>query len=335
AVVMDTETGAVVARVPLSEDTSSVTFSPDGSRAIFFSDSYARVAYEVQTSDYALTRSLTTTTSNYFGRLAYAPKGGDLYATVYAQDSPPYSRNAKVSLIRIGDGEANAQTGIEASGIETFVISPDGSKGFILHNETDGSYEMTIDVIDMSVPKVRNSFKLIGTELPSGANDFVLNRDGSELYIHLSEKADTISVIDTQTGERVRELKGMPTDHWAYLSGGKLVGDSLLFTDWKPMDENGIHTNPELFWTTARGHVKADAGIAYAVEANGKGYAVNQDGTQLFKLDSNTHIRERITISHPERIKGASAGNNLTVFGLSASPDGKRLIMFLGFEDGC
>src|SRR5947209_13909312 len=134
AVVMDAETGAVVARVPLSEDTNSVTFLPNGSHAIFFSDSYARVAYEVQTSDYSLTRSLTSTASNYFGRLsyAYAPKGNSLYATVYVQDSPPYSRNAKVSLIRIGDGTANTQTGISASGIETFVISPDGSKGLLL-----------------------------------------------------------------------------------------------------------------------------------------------------------------------------------------------------------
>ena len=334
AVVMDAETGEVVARVPLSEDTNSVTFSPDGSHAIFFSDAYARVAYEVQTSDYTLTRSLTTTTSNYFGHLAYAPAGGGLYATAYAQDSPPYSRNAKVSLIRIGNGAANAQTGITASGIETFVFSPDGSKGFILHKETDGSYEMTVDVIDMAASKVSNSFKLIGTELPSGANDFALNRDGSELYVRLSEKADTVSVIETQTGQRVRELKGVPIDHWAYLYESGLVGDSLLYMDWKS-NEDEMHTSPVMFWATARGHMKADAGIAYAVEANGKGYAINQNGTQLFKLDSNNHIRERITISRPERFKGASMGNDLTVFGLSASLDGKRLIMFLGFEHGC
>jgi len=96
-----------------------------------------------------------------------------------------------------------------------------------------------------------------------------------------------------------------------------------------------MHTSPVMFWATAHGHMKADVGIAYAVEANGKGYAINQDGTQLFKLDKDNHIRERITISRPERFKGASMGNDLTVFGLSASPDGKRLIMFLGIEHGC
>ena len=40
-------------------------------------------------------------------------------------------------------------------------------------------------------------------------------------------------MIETQTGQRVRELKGVPIDHWAYLYESGLVGDSLLYMDWK------------------------------------------------------------------------------------------------------
>ncbi len=237
-------------------------------------------------------------------------------------------------MIRIGDNEANAQTGIGVSGEDTFITSPDGSKGFILHKKDGDSYEMTVDVIDMVAAKVRNNFKLIGTDLPSGASDFVLNQDGSELYVRLSEKADSISVIDTRTGQRVRELKDPLADDSSPAYPIGLVSGSLLLADW--FDKNGeAYASPKMFWLTDGGYTKADAGIAYAVEANGKGYAINENGTQLFKLDSHNRIRERITISRPERFKGAGMGNGLTVFGLKASPDGKRLIMFLGFEHGC
>jgi hypothetical protein len=71
------------------------------------------------------------------------------------------------------------------------------------------------------------------------------------------------------------------------------------------------------------------------VEAAGKRFAVNQDGTRLYKLDTNNRIQKRFVIERPERLKDADNGNGLSVFGLSASPDGKHLILFVGMEHGC
>ena len=88
-------------------------------------------------------------------------------------------------------------------------------------------------------------------------------------------------------------------------------------------------------WAGANGLVAAERGVDYVTEAEGKRYAVNEDGTRLFKLDSKNHIEERITIARPELYKGATSIDGLSVFGFHASRDGKRLIMLVGIHSGC
>jgi hypothetical protein len=337
AIILDTETGEVVSRVPLDDGLFNVAFSPDGSRALFFHDSDAigGTAYEARTSDYTLTRSLTPTDNLNLGTLFYGPAGGDLYAAVQRpNDSPSSSHNGKSYLLRLGEGGAErVPLDFRLSKIN-FGISRDGLLGFILQREEGNSDELMVDVIELSSMKVRNTFTLTGESFPADSTNFVLSRDGSELYVQLTRGASAISVIDTRNGQFLRELQALPILEQASFGPESLLGDSLLLRVWDE-DEGGMDGLPQMQWVGANGLVAAQRGVDYVTEAVGKRYAVNNDGTRLFKLDSKNHIQERITIARPELHKGAIATDGLGVFGFNASRDGKRLIMFVGIHSGC
>jgi hypothetical protein len=329
AIVLDAETGAVVSRVPLRGGPASIIYSPDGKRAIFYtmSGGVGQIAYEVRTSDYTLTRSLTSSDREYMGTLLYGT-AGDVYATVHPSESS-YPRNEKASLVQVSENGENIPVELQAT-LSNIAISPDGLTAFLALTESD-SNEMTVNVVELGSMKIRNTFTLSGVSLPTDSSSFVLNRDGSELYIRLSHNTGTISVIDTRTGQFVRELPDSDTVAWSFFS---VVGDSLLLKVWED-NEDEMGSEPHLYWLGKSGRVAAEGGFADAIEAGGKRYAVNANGTRLFKLDANNHIQERLMITRPDLPKGATEGNHLSVFGLSASPDGKRIIMFVGVEHGC
>ncbi len=332
AIVLDAETGAVVSRVPLSEELSSVKFSPDSSRAIFSSgnDGVGRLAYEVQTSDYKLKRSLTSANDNFFGTLFYGPADGALYATFYPSAN---SGSGRISLLRIGEeGSSNTRTEFESDGNHPLIISPDGLTALRMREES--GRDSVMDVIDLATLKVRNTFTLDNANSSPGRGDYILNRDGSELYIKQPDSG-TIPVIDTRTGQQVRELQSQAsTDGWAYFSQGNLIGDSVLLSVWIG-GEDEMQGHSQKFWISNGRRMLAEPGIDFVAEAGGKRYAVNEDGTLLFKLNDNNRIQKRLVIDRPDRRKGADTGNGLSVFSLSASPDGKHLILLIGMAHGC
>lgn len=326
AIVLDAETGAVVSRVPLGEEHTSVIFSPDGSRAIFSGQSseISPVAYEVRTSDYTLMRSLTSPEKMPFSTLFYAPASGDLYAKVH---------DSGESLIRVGDGGAvNTTTAIAPH----IIIAPDGLTGLIVRREEgNNQFDVNVDVMELATLEVRNTFQLTGSNLSSDGNGFVLSKDGSELYLRPTDNTAAISVFDTRTGQLLRELSGSVTPGWSHFTQGSVVGDSLLLRVWSE-GEDEMHSSPKKFWLSNGKRVLAETEIDYAIEVGGKRYAVNEEGTLLFRLNDNNRIQKRFTISRPERREeDAGAGNGLTIFGLSASPDGKHIIMFVGMAHGC
>lgn len=335
AIVLDAETGAVVARVPLSEGISSIVFSPDSSRAIFYSgnNSLGRLAYEVQTSDYKLKRSLTTAANDeYFGTLFYGPADGALYATFHPSGNAHPGSNG-INLVRIGE-EGVTPMEIGSDGNNFLLISPDGLTALRAREESSVVSKMMIDVIDLTTLKVRNSFWLDRTTASSEMGDYLLNKDGSELYLRQLD-AGTIPVIDTRTGQQVRELQSRKTgEDGPSFSQGDLVGGSVLIRIWNA-ETDEMQDRAQKFWAGEGRRRLAEPGIDYVTEAGGKRYAVNQEGTQLFKLDDNNRIQKRFAIDRPERRKGGENGNGLSVFGLSASPDGKHLILFIGMEHGC
>lgn len=335
AIVLDAETGAVVARVPLSEGLSSIAFSPDSSRAMFYSgnNSLGRLAYEVQTSDYKLERSLTTVANDeYFGTLFYGPADGALYATFHPSGNAHPGSNG-INLVRIGE-EGVTPTEIGSDGNNFLLISPDGLTALSAREESSVVSKLMIDVIDLTTLKVRNSFWLDRTTASSERGDYLLNKDGSELYLRQLDGV-TIPVIDTRTGQQVRELQSRKTgEDGPSFSQGDLIGGSVLVRIWNA-ETDEMHDRAQRFWAGEGKRMLAEPEIDYVTEAGGKRYAVNQDGTLLFKLDDNNRIQKRFAIDRPERLKGGDNGNGLSVFGLSASPDGKHLILFIGMEHGC
>jgi hypothetical protein len=337
AIILDADTGEVVSRVPLPDDLYNVTFSPDGSRALFFrnSDAIGGTADEVRTSDYTLTRSLTAGDNTNLGTLFYGPADGDLYAAVQApNDSPSSTHDGKAYLMRVGEGGAARVPLDFRLGEINFGISRDGLLGFILQREEGNSDQLMVDVIELSSMTVRNTFILTGDSFPGDSTEFVLNREGSELYARLTSNASAFSVIDTRNGRFLRELQASPILESAYFGPDSLLGDSLLLRVWNE-EGDGIYSTPNFHWAGAGGLVAAERGVDYVTEADAKRYAVNEDGTRLFKLDSKNHIQERIRIARPELHKGATSIDGLSVFGLHASRDGKRLIMFVGIHSGC
>jgi hypothetical protein len=335
AIVLDAETGAVVARVPLDEGISAINFSPDSSRAIFYggNSSLGRLAYEVQTSDYKLKRSLTTAANDeFFGTLFYAPADGALYATLHVSGNGHPGSNG-IRLLRLGE-EGVIPTEIGSEGNNFFIISPDGRTALRANGDSTVSAQLMLDVIDLATLKVRNTFWLERTTASPEMGDYLLNHDGSELYLRRLE-ALTIPVIDTRTGQRVRQLQSRKTgEDWPHYSQADIIGGSLLLRVWNA-ETDEMHDSPLKFWAGEDKRKPAEPDIDFVVEAGGKRYAVNADGTLLLKLDGNNRIQKRLAIDRPERRNAEDNGTALGVFGFSASPDGKHLILFLGMEHGC
>jgi hypothetical protein len=336
ALILDADTGAVISRMPLSGGFMSVAYSTDGGRATFYGGSDgSRIASEWQTSDYTFKRNLSTTTDSFNGTLFYGPSDGALYVATLTSSQDYEATPAKLNFVRIGDGDSTTIETELSGEAEDFAVAPDGFTGFVLHREDNQRHEMLVDVLDLRTFKIRNSFTLQGMNLPQVASVFVVNQDGSELYTRLDENDGLVSVIDTRTGQLVRVLAfdSKARDYW-YFDRADLVGDSLLLRIWN-QDEDEMHTPAHAFWLLSSGLVAVEQGISCAVQAGNTRYAVNENGTRLFKLDSNNHIRASFAIERPDLRKGADDESGLSVFGLSTSPDGKRLILFLGIEDGC
>ncbi|HEX8891129.1 MAG TPA: hypothetical protein VF779_18420 [Pyrinomonadaceae bacterium] len=335
AIVLEAETGKVVARLPLNPGVDSVTFSPDGARATFYGTGVDS-ACEVMTSDYKVSRCLSSPSLNTsFKPLFYGPSDGALYSAVITRGEGNENLTTSLNVMRLGDNEASKIPAEISSRAEDFAVSPDDSRGFVLHREDRDRQEMTVDVVDLATFKIRNSFTLHGTDLPTTSDTFVVNRDGTELFARLYTEGSAVSVIDTETGniKRVLSFNALPRDYW-YFDGSDLIGDSLLLRVWN-QDHDEMHSLPHTFWLGSNGRVAAQKGIYWVAQGGDTRYAVNAQGTKLFKLDVNNRIRESLNIDRPEFRQGLTSEKDLGTFGLSASPDGKRLILFVGVEDGC
>ena len=338
AIILDAGTGEVISRVPLDGGLTSIAYSPDGSRAVFYHPGRgSNIAQEVRTSDYTLTRNLVSSGSDTFGSLFYGPTDGALYVAVFDESASPYSmEDVKFDVIRIGDA-CTPNTSIAMSGKATgFVVSPDRRTGFILHSKKIGALEhaVTIDVVDLETLRIRNTFALEGSYRPWWARMLTMNKDGSELYSKLTLDSDPIKVIDTRTGQTRREL---PASSSVYtdLDQQSVVGDSLLL---HTLNERHSSTQqPALVWLNDAGAVPAQRGISYAVEAVDSRFAINDEGTRMFKLDADNRILERLPIERPDirHPQNKSHWPQIITRGLTASPDGKHLIVLVEMELGC
>lgn len=335
ALVLDAQTGAVVSRVPLGLAHTFVTYSPDGSRALFYrTEEYggAVLGYEVNTSDYKLTRTLVPSDSLLLGSVFYSPVDGAL--TAFGRASVDDKRD--LSLMRLGDFYTiDVPTKISAAAATASVIAPDGRTGFIIHSQDSERGETTIDVVDLQSSEIRNTISL-GSLTVYWRVGFVVSRDGSELYLNRPE-SDSVSVIDTWTGQTVREFpKKFTKNDGLYFNQSDLVGDSLFVKYWTQTGDDGdMHSRPHTAWLSATRPLTADREIESVIEAGGSVFAINAEATRLFRLDKKHHIQNRLPIERPELQQRKEARDDLTTYGLAASPDGKHIIVFVGIYQGC
>jgi hypothetical protein len=152
------------------------------------------------------------------------------------------------------------------------------------------------------------------------------------LYRVLGPNCEAITVIDTRTGQKLREI---PNDgvkeRSLYLSRQELVGSSFFFSIW---DDEAKESRGVLL--DGKGKTReTPRGIDFIVEANGVRMGVNEAGTHLFKLDAENRISEKYRIERSDKQHEQDDTIGLIVHQLAASPDGKRLILVLGFEPGC
>ncbi|HEV7857955.1 MAG TPA: hypothetical protein VGO91_04935 [Pyrinomonadaceae bacterium] len=340
AIVLDTATGQVVSRLPLPDQADegnpsyAVAFSPDGAHAIFYS-LWSSDACEVNTDDYRPRRSLLMSGLLQPDSMFYGPVDGELYVVARAGNNPRLDENTGLNVLRVGTLEAEEPARELSGAASGFVVSRDGRTGFITHQAEDGASINTLDVVDLETMLVRNTLTLESASQITWPGMIVTNRDGSKLYTLESDKEgqQVISVIETRTGKHVRDLKISDAETgWEGLTPDSIVGDSIFTRVWNQEAEN---SPPRGMWLDVNGRVNAEHGIAYAIEAGDTRFGIDQDGTQLFRLDEKNRIHERFKIERPELKQQPGMMHSLGIYGMTASPDGKRLIIFIGQIDGC
>jgi hypothetical protein len=335
AIVLDAATGEVVSRLPfngIESDSVYVNFSPDNSRAVFYGSDQA---YEVNTEDYTLKRSLKAQLDAkpfLSDAFFYGSPDNTLYA---AFDAAGYSRptgDGLLNIVRVSrKGEPPASMPEISERAFGFVVAPDGRTGFILHPADAQKEVMLVDVLDLQSMRVSNTLSLRGESLPSSAQEFALSADGSQLYASLFPSRDVISVIDTRTNRLLRELPtGSLHEQARYLTQSELVGDALLLRVWDATGDNSQN-----YWLTHGKTIKAQRGIDLALEAGGVRLAVNDSGTQLYHLDSDHRIHQKYAIDRPDVRLDPGNAEAFGVSQLFASPDGKHLILIIVGIDRC
>jgi hypothetical protein len=351
AVVLDAGSGEVVGRVPLEEGATSVSFSPDGKRAVFYGtaemaayDGVSTAAVEVETEGFRRVRALETTAAEGFAALFYDPSGGALHALAHRLhlNKNGAGNNAKLYRFLVADERAEAADGgaaHDASG--TLALAPGGTKALLIHNAGEAAERVAVDVLDLKTLDRVGSFEVRSEAPTEWAYEYAVGPDAATFYYVDRSDGDRIVAVNTRTGERVGEYPlRVVGGQYTSFSQQSLVGDSLLVRVWRPTDEEGEadHSEPEAdsFWLKPDGKAaRAESDVAYAVEAGDARYAVNDDGTLLLKLGADGRVRERLKIERPDAKYGESMTTDLTVLRFAAGPDGKYLVIFFGMLDGC
>lgn len=340
AVVVDTETGEVAARLPVHPGVTSASFSPDGKRAVFYSGAGGAhgeglpTAFEVDAETFRTLRTIETSAALGFAALLH--DGDEIHALVrqylgdgHGPDLLLRGLHVKGERVELAAGRA------VTSGPGELAVAPDGRTALFIHGAQNNPAGRRVDLIDLKTLAVRNSFEVGG-----GAGEehwpaeYALSRDGSEFYYRDSGQGKKIHVVNTETGQPAREITPrVPRGHWLSFWHGGVLGDWLLARVAAEEDEEGAVQH---YWVRPDGKtVAADGGVENVIEAGGGRYAVNDAGTWFFKLDGDSRVRERFKIARPGSEADPAAPDDMTVLGLAASPDGRRVVIFLGVVDGC
>lgn len=344
AIVIDAESGEVAARVPLPQGLASVSFSPDGKRAIFYGTSAqsshgeggATTAVELDLETYSPLRTFETDASGGFAALV--DDGEEIYALVqqltYRQDGT----DSRLRPFRIkGDRVVDVAEHTLPQSNGELVLAPDARTALFMHGVQAGADSRRVDLIDLKAFEARGSFWVEGGGAEGGwPGEYTLSGDGSEFYYRNAGAGGKISVINTQTGRLAREIRPrIPAGHWLNFWQNSVAGDWLLARVAREDDAEGV-AHP--FWVKPDGEtVAAERGLDNVVEAGGALYGVNNDATRFFKLGADRRVSGKFRIARPDDTREEPRGeaDDMTIMGISASPDGKRVVVFLGLVGGC
>ena len=342
--ILDPQSGEVVRRVPLDWGITSVTFAPDGRRAIFHGPS-ASSAIEVDTNDYRFLRALKAGDQISIGAIIYDRAAGGILAPLITEKNDGRGSMWTLDLVRAGNGgtmdEATARP-LQAMKADRFFVSGDGQTGFALSmgnaemSDGAGKVKAVIHVVNLQTMQLGPAFELAESDEDFSAGDLAFNRDGSELCQLLNGERQRVVVIDTRTGARVREMSFNPAEsrNWFFAQEHQ-PGESLLLSRWEPVND-GDNAVVRSAWFKDGKLTPAGEGIDRVVEAGSERYAVNNEGTRLFKLDGQNRVRSTRKIARPELKEEQGQSLGFYVHGFAASPDGKHLVVILAMpEDGC
>jgi YVTN family beta-propeller protein len=201
--VLDTESGAIRAEIPVGVQPQRVTVSPDGARAYVANLASSSVSV-IDTATDTVVSTIPTGESTSPYEVAVSPDSDTLYITT-AFD------------VLVVDADAGTVETIDfpsGSLTNAIAMSPDGATVYVASNDR------AISVVDAATRTITATVDLPPNSFPE---DVDVGADGSRLYVTLSG-ATSVAVIDTASGTvaAMVELNGDP--HNAALSpdGGRL-----------------------------------------------------------------------------------------------------------------
>lgn len=341
ALVLDARTGAVLERLALGGGVQSVSFSPDGKRALFHG-AWTRRVYEAD-ADLSSLRQLAAEGEDNFGPAVYVGPGHELL--VHYERLSPGHTSQTLFAVRVGEGGMTAApftrspAGAQPS---RTLYAPDGRLGFAFYTfpygdeaemsvEEDRGSVVTVEVFDPATSQTVRRFKLPDPALGYDPGSLALNDDGSEFYL-LDQQGQRLVVVETQAGALVREVSLAGAGTRTLALAQERVGTAGPLVNFWDADGGGdehLHGEPGALRVTGGRAVPEEFGASFTVEAGGARYAVDGAGSRLFTLDAERRPVKTYDIPRRE--------NDYQVpVGLFATPDGSRLILLLSApQDGC
>lgn len=338
ALILDARTGRVTGRTALGPGIDSVSFSPDGKRALFHGQ-WARNVYEADVSDLAPTRRLSMEGEGGFNSAVYVGSGHELLAPFWSSAPAEEGGGQKLYIARVDGGAVSAApfprapSGAEPSRV---AFAPDGRTGFAFYVEPFGDEEESADGAERGTPvavfdpltmQPLRRFHLPDPGLTFDASSMAMNADGSLFYV-IDQTGQRLVVVETQAGGVVREVSLAADETRLFALARDRVDASgpLLVNYWVAAEDHGDAGTLRLDGGRA---VEAEAGHRFTVEAGGARYGVDEAGTQLFTFDADGRVIQTRDIPRREEDMQAPVG-------LFATPDGARLVILLSVpEHGC
>jgi hypothetical protein len=333
ALVVDAATGALVARLPIEDSMTTVTFSPTGDRAVLAGggagcgETYGSdVVYEVRTSDFAIARVVRAPAGRPGTAIAaafYDPADGGLEVAVL---EPEEGDGATLFVARVDETGVVIAPRAVASGVESVATARGGRLGVAFLRRTASYLPVSVILVDMPAARVLRTFTLDGDAANWFAYDVALSADGSEVTGLLDERLVTIS---TRTGTVVRSTPvGARDREFVSLDTVNVLGDSVLLNVVREGDE--VVYGPGI-WVRGRATWRAARRFDYVCEAAGARFAVDEAGNRLFRLAPGGAVAASVPIARTDTPR---AGDAPWTFGLAAYPDASRVVMIVGFEYG-